>query len=140
MPNGGHKRGATIPKCKGGSAAGFSVELSIFTSAVLTGIAGCTPHTIATRAITIHMRKRRFDEDAGIYTDDGRARGRANAAKALLSINQERTQHKASRKAWTSSAPHRTVACSSPSAEAASGIRLTAASGHTPVRRRSRPL
>lgn len=70
MLNGGYKRTATIPKCRGDSATGFTVDrLSIFAPAAMAGLAGCIPPTITTRAITIHMRKRRFDEHAEGYVE-----------------------------------------------------------------------
>ena len=58
--NAGYKRSATIPRYddKTGSVQRFPV----YTPAALAGIAGGMPATITTRAITIHMRRRRPDE------------------------------------------------------------------------------
>ena len=58
--NAGYKRSATIPRydAKTGSVQRFPV----YTPAALAGIAGGMPATVTTRAITIHMRRRRPDE------------------------------------------------------------------------------
>jgi hypothetical protein len=58
--NAGYKRSATIPRydAKTGNVQRFPV----YTPAALAGIAGGMPTTITTRAITIHMRRRRPDE------------------------------------------------------------------------------
>lgn len=70
MLNLGYKRTATIPKCKGDAATGISVErLPIFAPSALAGLAGCMPQTITTRAITIHLRKRRHDEQVQSYRE-----------------------------------------------------------------------
>jgi Protein of unknown function (DUF3631) len=60
--NAGYKRSATIARCVG-DAKNMKVErFPVYAPAALAGIAGAMPTTITTRAITIHMRRRRPDE------------------------------------------------------------------------------
>ena len=60
--NAGYKRSATIARCVG-DAKNMKVErFPVYAPAALAGIAGAMPATITTRAITIHMRRRRTDE------------------------------------------------------------------------------
>ncbi|MGH3774218.1 MAG: DUF3631 domain-containing protein [Pseudonocardiaceae bacterium] len=60
--NAGYKRSATIARCVG-DARNMKVErFPVYAPAALAGIAGAMPTTITTRAITIHMRRRRTDE------------------------------------------------------------------------------
>lgn len=60
--NAGYKRSATIARCVG-DAKNMKVErFAVYAPAALAGIAGAMPATITTRAITIHMRRRRADE------------------------------------------------------------------------------
>jgi hypothetical protein len=60
--NAGYKRSATIARCVG-DAKNMKVErFPVYAPAALAGIAGAMPSTITTRAITIHMRRRRHDE------------------------------------------------------------------------------
>jgi Protein of unknown function (DUF3631) len=60
--NAGYKRSATIARCVG-DAKNMKVErFPVYAPAALAGIAGAMPATITTRAITIHMRRRRPDE------------------------------------------------------------------------------
>lgn len=70
MLNLGYKRTATVPKTKGDPATGFTVErLPTFAPAALAGLAGRMPDTITTRAITIHLRRRRHDEHVESYRE-----------------------------------------------------------------------
>jgi hypothetical protein len=70
MLNLGYKRSATVPKTKGDPASGFTVErLPVFAPAALAGLAGRMPDTITTRAITIHLRRRRHDEHVESYRE-----------------------------------------------------------------------
>ncbi|MBB5958408.1 hypothetical protein FHS29_005016 [Saccharothrix tamanrassetensis] len=70
MLNSGYKRGATIPKTKGDASGGFVVErLPVFAPVALAGLAGNFPPTITTRAITVHMRKRRHNQDVESYRE-----------------------------------------------------------------------
>lgn len=70
MLNLGYKRSATVPKTKGDPASGFTVErLPIFAPTALAGLAGRMPDTITTRAITIHLRRRRHDEQVESYRE-----------------------------------------------------------------------
>lgn len=70
MLNLGYKRTAKIPKAKGDPATGFTVDrLPIFAPAALAGLVGRMPDTITTRAITIHLRKRRHDERVEPYRE-----------------------------------------------------------------------
>ena len=60
--NAGYKRCATIARCVG-DAKNMKVErFPVYAPAALAGIAGAMPATITSRAITIHMRRRRTDE------------------------------------------------------------------------------
>jgi hypothetical protein len=60
--NAGYKRSATIARCVG-DAKNMKVErFPVYAPAALAGIAGAMPTTIITRAITIHMHRRRADE------------------------------------------------------------------------------
>ncbi|PZS13235.1 MAG: hypothetical protein DLM60_21030 [Pseudonocardiales bacterium] len=60
--NAGYKRSATIARCVG-DAKNMKVErFAVYAPAALAGIAGAMPSTITTRAITMHMRRRRADE------------------------------------------------------------------------------
>jgi hypothetical protein len=60
--NAGYKRSATIARCVG-DAKNMKVErFPVYAPAALAGIVGAMPATITTRAITIHMRRRRTDE------------------------------------------------------------------------------
>lgn len=70
MLNSGYKRTATIPRCKGESSSGFVVErIPVYAPAALAGIAGGMPQTITTRAITVHLRRRRFDEHVEAFRE-----------------------------------------------------------------------
>ncbi|HEX5115114.1 MAG TPA: DUF3631 domain-containing protein [Pseudonocardiaceae bacterium] len=60
MLNAGYKRSATIPRYDGKTRN--VRRFPVYTPAALAGIAGGMPDTITTRAITIHMRRRRADE------------------------------------------------------------------------------
>ena len=60
--NAGYKRSATVARCKG-DANNMTIErFPVYAPAALAGIAGRMPATITTRAITVHMRRRRADE------------------------------------------------------------------------------
>lgn len=60
--NSGYKRGAYIPRCVGDS---HSVQrFPVYSPVALVGLAGCMPATITTRAITIHMRRKKRTEKA----------------------------------------------------------------------------
>ncbi|MGH3550838.1 MAG: DUF3631 domain-containing protein [Pseudonocardiaceae bacterium] len=60
--NAGYKRSATIARCVG-DAKNMKVErFPVYAPAALAGIAGAMPATITTRAVTIHMHRRRADE------------------------------------------------------------------------------
>lgn len=84
MLNGGYKRSATIPKAKGDVATGFTVDrLPIFAPTALAGLVGRMPDTITTRAITIHLRKRRYDERVEQYREAKVARESAPIRDAL---------------------------------------------------------
>lgn len=60
--NSGYKRGAYIPRCVGDS---HNVQrFPVFSPVVLVGLAGAMPPTITTRAITVHMRRKKRNEKA----------------------------------------------------------------------------
>lgn len=60
--NAGYKRSATIARCVGDAKNMKVQRFPVYAPAALAGIAGAMPATITTRAITIHMRRRRADE------------------------------------------------------------------------------
>jgi hypothetical protein len=60
--NAGYKRGATVARCVGDAKAMKVQRFPVFAPAALAGIAGNMPDTITTRAVTVHMRRRRVDQ------------------------------------------------------------------------------
>ncbi|MGH3905639.1 MAG: DUF3631 domain-containing protein, partial [Pseudonocardiaceae bacterium] len=60
--NAGYKRSATIARCVGDAKNMKVQRFPVYAPTALAGIAGAMPATITTRAITIHMRRRRPDE------------------------------------------------------------------------------
>ncbi|UOX87213.1 DUF3631 domain-containing protein [Amycolatopsis sp. FBCC-B4732] len=60
--NAGYKRSATVTRCVGDAKSMNVTRFPVYAPVALAGIAGGMPDTITTRAITVHMRKRRFDE------------------------------------------------------------------------------
>lgn len=60
--NAGYKRTATVARCVGDAKSMNVARFPVYAPVALAGIAGGMPATITTRAVTIHMRKRRFDE------------------------------------------------------------------------------
>jgi hypothetical protein len=68
--NAGYKRGATIPRCVGDTKNMKVKRFKVFAPAILAGIAEGMPATITTRAITIHMRKRRHDQPVDEFWEE----------------------------------------------------------------------
>ncbi|WP_236793228.1 DUF3631 domain-containing protein [Amycolatopsis sp. GM8] len=68
--NAGYKRGATVARCVGDAKAMKVQRFPVFAPAALAGIAGNMPDTITTRAITIHMKRRRHDEEVGEFWEE----------------------------------------------------------------------
>ncbi|WP_306743689.1 DUF3631 domain-containing protein [Saccharothrix yanglingensis] len=62
LVNAGYKRSATVARCKGDAGNMVIERFPVYAPAALAGIAGRMPETITTRAITIHMRRRRAEE------------------------------------------------------------------------------
>jgi Protein of unknown function (DUF3631) len=60
--NAGYKRSATIARCVRDTKTMKVERFPVYAPAALAGIAGNMPSTITTRAITIHMQRRRHDE------------------------------------------------------------------------------
>ncbi|MGH3916358.1 MAG: DUF3631 domain-containing protein [Pseudonocardiaceae bacterium] len=60
--NAGYKRSATIARCVGDAKNMTVQRFAVYAPAALVGIEGGMPATITTRAITIHMRRRRAEE------------------------------------------------------------------------------
>jgi len=60
--NAGYKRSATVTRCVGDAKSMNVTRFPVYAPVALAGIAGGMPDTITTRAITLHMRKRRIDE------------------------------------------------------------------------------
>ena len=65
--NAGYKHGATVARCAGDAKAMEVQRFAVFAPAALAGIAGNMPDTITTRAVTIHMRRRRIDQTVEPY-------------------------------------------------------------------------
>ncbi|SHN46437.1 DUF3631 domain-containing protein [Cryptosporangium aurantiacum] len=69
--NAGYKRGAAIARCVGDASKMQVQRFKVFAPVALAGLAGNMPDTITTRAITVHMRKRRHDQEVeSFYTRD----------------------------------------------------------------------
>jgi hypothetical protein len=60
--NAGYKQGATVTRCSGDAKSMKVERFPVFAPVALGGIAGNMPATITTRAVTIHMRRRRSDQ------------------------------------------------------------------------------
>ncbi|MGH3753111.1 MAG: DUF3631 domain-containing protein [Pseudonocardiaceae bacterium] len=91
--NAGYKRSATIARCVG-DAKNMKVErFPVYAPAALAGIAGAMPTTITTRAITIHMRRRRTDEPVQPFRERHVARqARPLRDQLAVWIDSARTQ------------------------------------------------
>ena len=62
--NGGNRRGATVTRCVGQGTAIRAEEFDVFCPKVLAGIdTGKLPDTIKDRAIVLHMKRRRSEEE-----------------------------------------------------------------------------
>jgi hypothetical protein len=68
--NAGYKRGATVARCVGDAKAMKVQRFPVFAPAALAGIAGNMPDTITTRAITVHMKRRRDDEEVSEFWEE----------------------------------------------------------------------
>jgi hypothetical protein len=68
--NAGYKRSATVARCVGDAKAMKVQRFPVFAPAALAGIAGNMPDTITTRAITIHMKRRRDDEEVDEFWEE----------------------------------------------------------------------
>ncbi|EHY90007.1 DUF3631 domain-containing protein [Saccharomonospora azurea] len=70
MLNAGYKRSATIARCVGDARAMKVERFPVYAPAALAGIAGHMPATITTRAITVHMKRRRADEHVAEFWEE----------------------------------------------------------------------
>jgi hypothetical protein len=68
--NAGYKRSATVARCVGDARAMKVQQFPVFAPAALAGIAGNMPDTITTRAITVHMKRRRDDEEVEEFWEE----------------------------------------------------------------------
>ncbi|OQO91960.1 hypothetical protein B1813_06665 [Saccharomonospora piscinae] len=68
--NAGYKRSATIARCVGDARAMKVERFPVYAPAALAGIAGHMPATITTRAITVHMKRRRADEEVAEFWEE----------------------------------------------------------------------
>ncbi|GHF74247.1 DUF3631 domain-containing protein [Amycolatopsis bartoniae] len=68
--NAGYKRGATVARCVGDAKAMKVQRFPVFAPAALAGIAGNMPDTVTTRAITVHMKRRRQDEEVEEFWEE----------------------------------------------------------------------
>ncbi|GLW34083.1 DUF3631 domain-containing protein [Actinoplanes regularis] len=62
MLNAGYKRGATVARCVGDAKAMQVQRFTVFAPVALAGLAGNMPPTILTRAVVVHMRRRKRSE------------------------------------------------------------------------------
>jgi uncharacterized protein DUF3631 len=68
--NAGYKRSATVARCVGDAKAMKVQRFPVFAPAALAGIAGNMPDTITTRAVTVHMKRRRDDEEVEEFWEE----------------------------------------------------------------------
>jgi uncharacterized protein DUF3631 len=68
--NAGYKRSATVARCVGDAKNMGVARFPVYAPVALAGIAGGMPDTITTRAITMHLRKRRLDEDVEEFIEE----------------------------------------------------------------------
>ena len=67
--NAGYKRGATVDRCEGDAKNMKVREFPVFAPVAFAGLAGKMPATIVTRAITVHMRRRRPGDPVAEYRE-----------------------------------------------------------------------
>ncbi|MFZ2240985.1 MAG: DUF3631 domain-containing protein [Gordonia amarae] len=67
--NSGYKRGATVERCEGDAKDMKVKDFPVFAPVALAGLAGKMPDTITSRAVTVHMRRRRPDEHVAEYRE-----------------------------------------------------------------------
>jgi hypothetical protein len=65
--NAGYKQGASVARCVGDAKSMKVQRFPVFAPAALAGIAGHMPATVTTRAVTIHMRRRRSDQQVEAF-------------------------------------------------------------------------
>jgi hypothetical protein len=68
--NAGYKRTATVARCVGDAKAMKVQRFPVYAPAALAGLAGNMPDTITTRAITVHMQRRREDEEVEEFWEE----------------------------------------------------------------------
>jgi hypothetical protein len=68
--NAGYKRTATVARCVGDAKAMKVQRFPVYAPAALAGLAGNMPDTITTRAITVHMPRRREDEEVEEFWEE----------------------------------------------------------------------
>lgn len=68
--NAGYKCSATVARCVGDAKAMKVDRFKVYAPAALAGIAGNMPATITTRAISIHMQRRREDEEVEEFWEE----------------------------------------------------------------------
>lgn len=67
--NAGYKRGATVDRCEGDAKNMKVREFPVFAPVAFAGLAGKMPATIVTRAVTLHMRRRRPGDPVAEYRE-----------------------------------------------------------------------
>ena len=67
--NSGYKRGASVDRCEGDAKNMRVREFPVFAPVALAGLAGRMPDTITTRAVTLHMRRRRPGDQVAEYRE-----------------------------------------------------------------------
>jgi hypothetical protein len=68
--NAGYKRTATVARCVGDAKAMKVQRFPVYAPAALAGLAGNMPDTITTRAVTVHMQRRREDEEVEEFWEE----------------------------------------------------------------------
>lgn len=81
--NAGYKQGATVTRCAGDAKKVTVERFPVFAPVALGGIAGNMPDTITTRAVTIHMRRRRADQKVDQFRQRQAKRDAQPIQKAL---------------------------------------------------------
>lgn len=91
--NAGYKAGATVARCVGDAKNMKVQRFKVYAPAALAGIAGGMPATITTRAVTIHMRRLRNDEDVDEFWEEDAEREAhpiRNALHAWMAANADK--------------------------------------------------
>lgn len=67
--NSGYRRGATVDRCEGDASRMRVREFPVWSPVALAGLAGRMPDTITSRGVTLHMRRRRPDQNVADFRE-----------------------------------------------------------------------